>query len=272
MDEESSLKILCDALAKERGADPAEIAPGLDLRTLARSLVNVRPPAPLPPRLLKIQDDYLRQRAREKGIVNAMELPCIKESLGSRLSQAERICLWQGDITVLETDAIVNAANDQMLGCFVPMHRCIDNQIHTFAGVQLRLECWEQMQRLRAEHGEDYAQPVAVPLVTKGYNLPARHVIHVAGPIAAAGVTPLLERQLRECYLNVLEACRKHAFKSVVFCCISTGVFAFPNALAASVAVNAVTGWLEEHPGSLDRVVFNVFKDEDLRLYEKLLA
>ena len=231
-------------------------------KNLLRSLMNVRPPRPAGEAFLAVQDAYLKEAVAEKGIVRPGEIPEIRRG----------ISLWQGDITRLAADAIVNAANSRMLGCFVPMHTCIDNCIHTFAGVQLRLACHAQMEALRARYGADYEQPTAVPMLTPGCNLPANHVIHIVGPIVSRGLTPALEADLAACYRNALELCRENGLKTVAFCCISTGVFRFPNDRAARIAVDTVSRWREEHPGVLDRVIFNVFKDEDRRLYEKELS
>ena len=179
--------------------------------------------------------------------------------------------IWQGDITRLAADAIVNAANSQMLGCFVPMHTCIDNCIHTFAGVQLRAECNRQMNQLRIRYGRDYEQPTAVPMLTDAYNLPAKKVIHIVGPVVEYGLTEKLEEELAACYRNTLDMCLENGLKTVTFCCISTGVFRFPNRRAAEIAVQTVKEWLSMHDGQMDRVIFNVFKDEDREYYEKLL-
>ena len=179
--------------------------------------------------------------------------------------------LWQGDITRLQVDAIVNAANSQMLGCFVPMHTCIDNCIHTFAGVQLRAECNRQMTLLRRKYGRDYEQPTAVPMLTEGYNLPAKKVVHIVGPIVQGRLTPAHERALADCYTNTLELCMENGLQTVAFCCISTGVFRFPNQRAAEIAVQTVGDWLSAHKGKIRQVIFNVFKDEDKAYYEKLL-
>ena len=230
-------------------------------RRVLRSLMNVRMPRPLPVEALEVQDKYLRRRAAEKGVVELTDIPVIRDG----------ISLWQGDITRLAVDAIVNAANSQMLGCFVPMHSCIDNCIHTFAGIQLRADCARQMNRLRAQHGPDYEQPTAVPMLTDGYNLPARKVIHIVGPIVEDALTDALERDLADCYKNTLDLCRENGLRSVAFCCISTGVFRFPGERAAEIAVKAVADWLNAHPGAMDRVVFNVFKDEDKGYYERLI-
>ena len=230
-------------------------------RQLLRSLMNIRMPGEMDESVLEIQDDYLQERIRENGIVE----------LGDILEIRNGISIWQGDITRLKVDAIVNAANSQMLGCFVPMHTCIDNCIHTFAGIQLRAECSRQMKKMRARYGRDYEQPTAVPMLTDAYNLPAKKVVHIVGPIVQDELTPELEEDLADCYTNTLELCAENGLRSVAFCCISTGVFHFPNKRAAEIAVHTVKEWLEAHPGKVDRVIFNVFKDEDRRYYESEL-
>ena len=241
-------------------------------RRALRSLMNIRMPGPMDADTLRLQDEYLAERAREKGIIRIEDIPTVKEAYGSRRPFADRLSIWQGDITRLAADAIVNAANSQMLGCFVPMHTCIDNCIHTFAGVQLRAACDRQMSVLREKYGQDYEQPTAVPMLTEAYNLPAKKVIHVVGPIVEWGLTAALEADLANCYINTLDMCRENGLRSVAFCCISTGVFRFPNDRAAEIAVGSVTDWLSGHSGDMDRVIFNVFKDADKALYEKLLG
>ncbi len=236
---------------------------GEEKRRALRSLMNIRMPGAMAEQTLRVQDEYLRGRAEEKGIVTPDDIPCIGDS---------RLSIWQGDITRLAVDAIVNAANSQMLGCFVPMHTCIDNCIHTFAGVQLRAECDRQMNVLRTRYGRSYEQPTAVPLLTDGYNLPAKKVVHIVGPIVQNRLTPALEQDLANCYINTLDLCAENDLKTVAFCCISTGVFRFPNDRAAEISVKTVTDWLSEHCGQMERVIFNVFKDADKTLYEKLLA
>ena len=230
-------------------------------RRILRSLMNVRMPKKLDDSVLALQDEYLRERIREKGIVTLSEIPVIRDGMS----------IWQGDITRLAVDAIVNAANSQMLGCFVPMHTCIDNCIHTFAGVQLRAECSRQMNQLRIRYGRDYEQPTAVPMLTDAYNLPAKKIVHIVGPIVEDRLTPALEQDLADCYRNTLDLCAENALRSVAFCCISTGVFRFPNQRAAEIAVETVSHWLAEHKGRIDRVIFNVFKDEDRAYYEERL-
>ena len=239
-------------------------------RRVLRSLMNIRMPKSLAPEILAVQDYYLAERVRENGIVELSEIPTLAD-WGSAHLHAKHLSLWQGDITRLEVDAIVNAANSQMLGCFVPMHTCIDNCIHTFAGVQLRAECYRQMNELRARYGADYEQPTAVPMLTDAYNLPAKKVIHVVGPIVQGCLTPALEKDLADCYRNTLDMCLENSLKSVAFCCISTGVFRFPPERAAEIAVDTVSDWLSAHDGCMDRVVFNVFSDRDRDIYERIL-
>ena len=230
-------------------------------RRILRSLMNIRMPKKLDDSVLAVQDEYLRERIRENGVVTLSEIPVIRNGMS----------IWQGDITRLAVDAIVNAANSQMLGCFVPMHTCIDNCIHTFAGVQLRTECSRQMNQLRIRYGRDYEQPTAVPMLTDGYNLPAKKIIHIVGPIVEGRLTKALEQDLADCYRNTLDLCAENGLRSVAFCCISTGVFHFPNRRAAEIAVKTVSKWLDEHTGQVDRVIFNVFKDKDKAYYEELL-
>lgn len=228
---------------------------------LLRSLMNIRMPGKMSEAIIKVQDEYLKECAKKKGIVEVSDIEIIKEN----------ISIWQGDITRLKLDAIVNAANSQMLGCFIPMHTCIDNQIHTFAGVQLRDECNRKMNELRKIYGRNYEQPTAIPMLTDAYNLPAKKVIHIVGPIVANGLNSELEKNLEDCYINTLNICLENDIKSLAFCCISTGEFHFPNKRAAEIAIKAVSEWSLRHPNSMERIIFNVFKDEDRRYYEELL-
>ena len=236
-------------------------------KRILRSLMNIRMPKKMAPSVIAVQDEYLKERNRENGIVSVDEIPTVADQ-GSSHDFADKLSIWQGDITRLAVDAIVNAANSQMLGCFVPMHTCIDNCIHTFAGIQLRAECSRQMSLFRAKYGSDYEQPTAVPMLTEGYNLPAKHVVHIVGPIVEYNLTAELEKDLADCYRNTLDICTENDIKTVAFCCISTGVFHFPGRRAAEIAVQTVTAWLAEHPGQIERVIFNVFKDEDKKYYE----
>ena len=267
MNEEMTQNGRLDFLVEEFKADSVQYK---DLQTpkdaegkrrILRSLMNVRMPRKMDEAVLAVQDEYLQARIRENGIVEPADIPIIRD----------RMSIWQGDITRLAVDAIVNAANSQMLGCFVPMHTCIDNCIHTFAGVQLRAECNRQMNALRIRYGRDYEQPTAVPMLTDAYNLPAKKVVHIVGPIVEYGLTKELEEQLAACYRNTLDMCLENGLRTVAFCCISTGVFRFPNKRAAQIAVQTVSEWLPLHAWQMDRVIFNVFKDEDKEYYEQLL-
>lgn len=230
-------------------------------KVMLRSLMNVRPPKEISEEFLKVQDEYLTERNKEKGIVCLKDIKTIKE----------KISVWQGDITRISCDAIVNAANSRMLGCFTPMHICIDNCIHTFAGVQLRYECNKIMNEFRKNFGANYQQPTSVPILTDGYNLPAKKVIHIAGPVVSGKLTQSNIEDLQNCYKNILDMCLKNNLKSVAFCCISTGVFSFPNEKAAEIAVKTTTNWLKINNDKIDRIIFNVFKSEDKLFYEQLL-
>jgi O-acetyl-ADP-ribose deacetylase (regulator of RNase III) len=241
-------------------------------RILVRSLMNIRAPVPVSPDLLRIQDRYLRARNAERGIVGEKDIQTVGDTLGTDDDHSDTIAIWQGDITTLECDAIVNAANSGMLGCFQPCHACIDNCIHTFAGIQLRLECDAKMHALRQEHGSDYEQPTAVPMLTDAYNLPCRKVIHIVGPIVHSELDDKLENDLADCYVRVLDMCRDNGLRTVAFCCISTGVFRFPNQRAAEIAVRSVKDWLDDNKGYMDKVIFNVFLEKDRRIYEGLLS
>ena len=228
---------------------------------ILRSLMNIRMPGKMSDAIIKIQDEYLQECANEKGIVELSDIAIAKDN----------ISIWQGDITRLKLDAIVNAANSQMLGCFIPMHTCIDNQIHTFAGIQLREECNSKMNDLRKLYGNNYEQPTAIPMLTDAYNLPAKKVIHIVGPIVESKLTAKKENELALCYENALDMCLENGLRSVAFCCISTGVFRFPNRRAAQIATSTVEKWCTKNHDAMDRIVFNVFKDEDREYYEEFL-
>lgn len=236
-----------------------------------RSLMNIRMPGELSCELADLQDEYLQEERKEKGVVTLADIPTVKEAYSSSHPYAEKISIWQGDITRLEVDAIVNAANSQMLGCFVPCHRCIDNAIHSAAGMQLREECNHIMNQRRLKYGRSYEEPTGTATLTRGYNLPCRYVIHTVGPIVNDRLNERLCQDLKNCYENVLKCCIEHTIRSVAFCCISTGEFHFPNDKAAEIALGTVTSFLEKHDNAVNRIVFNVFKDSDLELYEKVL-
>lgn len=236
-----------------------------------RSLMNIRMPKKLPDDLLQLQDDFLLEELTVKGVVDLSEIPAIKDRYHCGFPFADQISLWQGDITRLKIGAIVNAANSQMLGCFIPCHRCIDNAIHSAAGLQLREECNHIMDSRRAKFGRTYQEPVGTATLTSAYNLPCDHVIHTVGPIVYDRLNDALCQDLQNCYANVLSCCLEHEIKSVAFCCISTGEFHFPNDRAAKIAWDTVTDFLANHPDRMDRIVFNVFKDSDWMIYESLI-
>lgn len=225
-------------------------------RNLLRSLMNVRMPMPVSDEFLEIQDAYLTERNAECGITDAALLTPVKTD--------DRLFIWQGDITTLKCDAIVNACNSQMLGCFQPMHSCIDNFIHTYAGVELRLKMNEIMQ------AQGHEEPTGQAKITSGYNLPAKYVLHTVGPIIQWRVGDEDKELLASCYRSCLELAAENGVESIAFCCISTGVFHFPQDQAAQIAVNTVKEFLEKE-SSIKRVIFNVFKDEDLNIYNRLL-
>ena len=221
-------------------------------RDLFRALRNVREPNPIGEVFLRLQDEELQAQLQEKGVVELPDVP---------------MQIWQGDITRLKVDAIVNAANSQMLGCFHPLHKCIDNAIHSAAGVQLREEC----HRLMLQQGRE--EPTGQAKITKAYNLPCKYIIHTVGPIIPNGIpTEFQKEQLASCYRNIMTCADENNLESVAFCCISTGEFRFPNRLAADIAVQTVKDYLTTHPNcSVKQVVFNVFKNVDRDIYQRLL-
>ena len=224
-------------------------------KLLFRGLMNIRPPRKNNPDFQQIQDSYLTEETRQKGIVTLEELSPIQPG----------IYVWQGDITTLQCDAIVNAANSGMTGCYVPNHRCIDNCIHTFAGTQLRLDCAEMM------HRQGYEEPTGQAKITPGYNLPCKYILHTVGPIIRGRLTTDDCKLLASCYRSCLELAAENNLESVAFCCISTGEFHFPNDKAAEIAVTEVRTFLQKET-SVKKVIFNVFKDLDKEIYERLLS
>ena len=223
-------------------------------KILLRGLMNVRRPADIGTEFLQVQDVYLQSETAAKGITDITDLVPVKPGL----------YIWQGDITTLKCDAIVNAANSGLTGCYIPNHRCIDNAIHTYAGVELRLACEELMEK------QGYPEPTGQAKMTPAFNLPCRYVLHTVGPIISGRVTKQDEELLASCYRSCLELAAEHGLESVAFCCISTGEFRFPNELAAEIAVRAVRKFLKKQT-SVRKVIFNVFKDLDKSIYEKLL-
>lgn len=234
------------------------------------TLTNVRPVKPISPDILKIQDDFLQEEAKKKGIVTLEDIPTVSEELGIQNPFSDKISVWQGDITRLKVDAIVNAANAQMLGCFVPCHNCIDNVIHSAAGIQLRNECANKMNEKKEQYGEKYKEPRGQAMITNGYNLPAKYVIHTVGPIFWGIVRKKHKELLASCYRSCLELAEKYKLQSIAFCCISTGRYMLPGHLAAKVAIETVQNYYKE-TGSHIRVIFDVFSERDRIFYEEVL-
>ncbi len=223
-------------------------------KRLLRSLMNVRMPEKISDEFLRIQDEYLMKRAEEKGIV------CLDD-----LTEREKdIYLYQGDITRLKCGAIVNAANSELLGCFYPCHSCIDNAIHSFAGIQLRLECNEIMKKQKAKEKTGGAK------ITSAYNLPCEFVIHTVGPIVRGEVSESDLKMLESCYVSCLKMADERKIESIAFCCISTGEYCFPNERAGEIAVNTVKKYKDKNKSRV-KVIFNVFKDRDYEIYNRLL-
>lgn len=204
---------------------------------------------------LRIQDEYLQQVNRDKGVVALADLKETEPDL----------YVWKGDITRLQVGAIVNAANSGMTGCYRPCHNCIDNCIHTYAGIQLRNYCNDMMRK------QGYEEPTGQAKITPAFNLPCDYVIHTVGPIVQGGLTEKHEELLKSCYLSCLELAEENGIESIAFCCISTGVFLFPNRRAAELPVQTVKRY-KERTNTKIKVIFNIFKDKDEQIYEQLLG
>ena len=239
-------------------------------RRLLRSLMNLRQPGPISADFMREQDILLQEEAANKSVVTPDELPTIADETSKDITPqdapARNLVLWQGDITRLAADAIVNAANSAMLGCFAPCHGCIDNAIHSAAGLQLREACAQLMKQ------QGHHEPAGQAKITPAYNLPSKFVLHTVGPIIPSDRQPneAEAELLASCYQSCLELAAQHHLKSIAFCCISTGEFHYPRKEAAQIALNTVSRWLASS-GSEMKVIFNVFKDEDLEVYRKLL-
>ena len=223
-------------------------------KDMLRALMNVRMPRAISDEFLAVQDAYLKEAIAEKGITRLEDLTPMDGEL----------YLWQGDITTLECDAIVNAANSGMLGCFRPLHTCIDNCVHTFSGIQLRLKCAEIMD------AQGFEEPTGQAKITPAYNLPSKYVIHTVGPIVDSPLTQEHRRLLASSYRSCLEIAAENGCESIAFCCISTGVFGFPKQEAAEIAVQTVKDW-KSAKNSVVKVIFNVFGNEDLAIYRNIL-
>lgn len=256
MDQSERRRYLIDRLLAERSElDKVRVPEDeTEQRSLLRALMNVRMPEPIDEEFLAVQDDYLREVNAQKGIVELSELDEVVPD----------IYLWRGDITRLKVGAVVNAANSGMTGCYIPNHACIDNCIHTYAGISLRLECAEIMK------GQGHEEPTGRAKITPAYALPCDYVLHTVGPIVRGDLTKEHEDQLASCYRSCLELAEENGIESVAFCCISTGVFMFPARRAAEIAVKTVRSFKSETE-SVMKIVFNVFKESDESIYEGLL-
>ena len=256
MNQSEKRLFLIQSLLNERPSCQKQVIPADSERQkiLLRGLMNVRAPRPVETEFLQVQDTYLQGETAAKGITDVADLSPVQPGL----------YLWQGDITTLRCDAIVNAANSGLTGCYVPNHRCIDNAIHTYAGVELRLACAELMAR------QGYPEPTGQAKITPAFNLPCRYVLHTVGPIIYGAVTEKDKALLASCYRACLELAAERKLESVAFCCISTGEFHFPNVLAAEIAVSTVREFLQKQT-SVKKVIFNVFKDTDKAIYTQLL-
>lgn len=257
MNQSERRQTLIRFLLKERSENPETEIPHNkeDQKKLLRGLMNVRPAAPVSEEFRRIQDEYLQEENRNRGIVGLSSLTPIRDG----------IYLWRGDITRLACEAIVNAANSGMTGCYLPCHNCIDNCIHTYAGIQLRNYCSDLMEKQGREESTGTAK------ITPAFNLPCDYVIHTVGPIVRGKLTPRHCAQLASCYRSCLELADRNQIRSIAFCCISTGVFMFPNEEAAKIAVQTVKDYKSE-TGSKIEVIFNVFKEFDEQIYRKLLG
>lgn len=250
----NKLDRLIEMLYAERGEKMPHI-PADAKKEVFRALVNIRPPKPADPELLELQDKYLQEELQGKSVTDLESLSPVQDD----------IYLWRGDITTLKCDGIVNAANSQLLGCFCPNHGCIDNAIHTFSGIQLRLECAKIMNK------QGYEEPTGGAKLTRAYNLPCKYILHTVGPIVHGMLTEKHERQLADCYHACLALADKHGLRSIAFCCISTGEFHFPNKRAAEIAIDTVNNYKQKTSSNI-KVVFNVFKEQDYEIYSELLS
>lgn len=257
------LDYLIKYLLRESGRENFDFS-NRDKKSLYRALVNVRQPNPISKEFLNMEDKYLQEELKKNITTSINDIKTVKEKYNiSKIANSNKICIWQGDITKLNIDAIVNAGNSQGLGCFIPNHNCIDNQINTFAGVRLRLACNEIMKNL------DYNLETGKAIITKGYNLPAQYVIQTVGAIVELQVTEKNKNELANCYKNSLELAIQNNIRTIAFPCISTGVFRFPKDLACKIAIETVDNFISKNSNKIDKVVFILWSDEDVKIYEQ---
>ena len=255
--EEQRVYLIQELLAEERYKNISIPVDEKEQKDLLRSLMNVRMPKPLSQDFFKIQDKYLQTERDMRGIIESEELPSIPGD--------PRMVLWQGDITTLKVDAIVNAANSALLGCFRPLHTCIDNIVHSRSGIQLRLFCYDMMSK------QGHEEPAGQAKITPAFNLPSKYILHTVGPVIGGAVRKQDCEALASCYRSCLELAVKNNCQSIAFCCISTGEFHFPNEKSAEIAIQTLTSFLNTRKENI-RVIFNVFKDIDLHIYQNFLG
>lgn len=262
---EEKLDFLIQYLLKEIGENAYEKPVTFEEKEKVwRALCNIRKPNAISEEYLEVQDAYLQERLKTLDVTEASKIQTISQRYSDfKIKNGNRMALWQGDITRLKVDCIVNAANDKGLGCFQPLHNCVDNQIQTFSGIQMRLECNEHMESENFKNGLSTGEA----FMTKGYNLPAKFVIHTVGPVISFSVSEEDKKLLKSCYTNSLKLAEKEELKTIAFPCISTGIFRFPRRLAVECAVTAVNEFLEKND-TINKVIFNVFGDENFEIYE----
>ena len=257
----NKLDFLIEYLINENNElDIKEIPQDLEnKKRLYRSLCNIREPKQISEEYIKIENESLKEENKRKEIIDSKDIKSFINYKGTQ------ICIWKGDITSLKIDAIVNAANSQGLGCFIPCHKCIDNAIHSASGVKLRLECNQIMQKIRTlQTGKAF--------ITKGYNLPSKYVIHTVGPIIYENVEEKEMQELKECYINSLKLAKENSIKTIAFPCISTGEFKFPKELASKIAIKTIKDYLSTNEKYSEKIIFNVFSEEDYQIYLKNLG
>jgi len=235
-------------------------------RNLYRSLCNVREPRSVSEEYIKIESEYLQEELSNKNVTDVNDLLTIEEKYSvNSLKNQDKLVIWQGDITKFKVGAIVNAANSKGLGCFIPLHNCIDNQIHTYAGIPLRLECDKIMKTI------NYNLPTGEAFITHGYNLPCDYVLHTVGPIISDKVTPEKIKELSNCYKNCLKIAMDNNIRTISFPGISTGVFRFPKDYACQIALKTVDDFLDDNRDNFDKVVFNLHSNQDVEIYERFI-
>lgn len=254
---------LIDYLLKETGRKKEDYM-HREKQTLYRALVNIREPKPISDEYLKKEDEYLKEELKKSKVTNVKHIKTIKEKYKkSKVTNSDIICLWHGDITKLKIDAIVNESNSKGIGCFIPNHKCVDNQIHTFAGVRLRLACDEIMKTM------NYNLETGNAIITEGYNLPAKFVIHTVGPVVEVEVNDENEVALANCYIKSLELAIEKNIRTIAFPCISTGIFDFPNVAASRIAIKTVDEFISKNRDKFDKVIFDLWTDDDFEVYEQ---